>query len=1064
MTRSRVSSIAKITRPGFSRVCLRKRLFARLEKGRAGRAVWVSGPPGAGKTILVSSYIEAKGLNCLWYRADGADADPATFFYYLSQAAAKAAPARKKPLPLFTPEYAHGIAVFSNRFFEELYSRLKPGTCIVIDNYNEVPLSCAFHEAVKEGLSVLPDSMSAVIISRGGAPPSFTRLLASGSMEVIGAEELVLTPDESRRIAEIKLGKKAAKKDSDALLATAGGWAAGLAIILEEERSGKGGLSGEDARGRVFGYFAAEFFNRMDERAKSLLLKTSILREFDSATAGRVSGIREAAQMLAELHRGNFFTERRLLSRPVYQYHPLFREFLLEQLENSYGEDGLRQLRMRAASVLEELRNSEEAIELLAAASEWDDLARVLKNCAGELIAQGRHRRLGHWLGSIPEWKLKTDPWLLYWSGAAGLPAAPIEARKRLAAAYRLFKGLKDIAGLYLTWSAIADTFYYEWKDFRPLDGWIRELDRLRKLYPSYPSREIEARVVSAMFGVLVFRQPENPHLPLWEERVREIIFKSAGSASNIFIGNNLVFYYLWTGAYAKARVVLENLSGPLETRGADLPSIMWCIVNALYNFHVSSYDEALSWVRKGLAASDESGIQLLKAKLFGLGSLSSLMGQRPLKEAEAFSRGMGEALDRSNSFDLIYYHQQASRIALSKKDLSGALENIRIASGYAEKLGAPFLEALTEVIFAYYLVEAGEAQEAKKRLAHVKRLAAETRSSLLEYISLVTGAQLLLDARKERECLKSLSRALALGKKNGLRFLTVNLPESSSRLLAVAVKNAVEPGFTAELIRSNSLVCPDPEIENWPWQLKVRALGHFEVWKDEQKIQFTRKAQQKPFELLKAVITLGCRAVGERAITDMLWPDAEGDAAHSAFATTLHRLRQLIGGEKVLELKNGKLTLDPKYCWIDAWALEAALKKAEASAKAGLPENALKHIDDALALYRGDFLEADADMPWTAQARERLKERVCKIILAASERLIASGKAREAAEYLQAGLEVDGCAEALCQKLLEIYKDGGRRLEALAIFEKLKTSLSAKLAAEPAPATRAIIDSLTGK
>jgi len=566
------------------------------------------------------------------------------------------------------------------------------------------------------------------------------------------------------------------------------------------------------------------------------------------------------------------------------------------------------------------------------------------------------------------------------------------------------------------------------------------------------------------MFGTLVFRQPQNPRLPQWEERVREIIFKSAGSASNIFIGNSLVFYYLWTGSYAKARVVLQSLSGPLETRGADLPSIMWCIVNALYNFHVSSYDEALSWVRKGIEASDESGIRLLKAKLFGLGALSSLMGQRPLKEAEAFSKGMGEALDRSNSFDLIYYHQQASRIALAKKDLNGALENIRIASAYAEKLGAPFLEALTEVIFAYYLVEAGEAQEAKKRLAHVKRLAAETGSSLLEYISLVTGAQLLLDAGKERECLKSLSRALSLGKKNGLRFLTVNLPESSARLLAVAVKNEVEPGFTAELIRSNSLVCPDPGIENWPWQLKVRALGHFEVWKDEQKIQFTRKAQQKPFELLKAVITLGCRAVGERAITDMLWPDAEGDAAHSAFATTLHRLRQLIGGEKVLELKNGKLTLDSRYCWIDAWALESALKKAEASTKGGLPENALKHIDYALGLYRGDFLEADGDMPWTAQARERLKERLCKVILTASEHLAASGKTREAAEYLQAGIEVDGCAEALCQRLLQIYKESGRRLEAIALYEKLKTSLSARLGVEPAPATRAIIDSLTGK
>ena len=1061
MTRSRVSTIAKITRPGFSAVCLRKRLFARIDKGRKSPAVWISGPPGAGKTILASSYIETRKLPCLWYRADSGDGDPATFFYYMSQAAAKAAPGRKKPLPLFTPEYAHGITVFSKRFFEELFSRLKPGSCLIIDNYHEVAPSCAFHEALKEGLSALPEGMSAVIISRGGPPASFASLLASGSIELIGASELVLTSEESRRITEIRLGKKASKKECDALLRRAGGWAAGLAIMLEQERSG-GSLSGEEVKDRVFDYFAAEFFNRLDERAKSLFLKTSVLNEFDAATAGRVSGIKEAAQVLAELHRGNCFTERRLLARPVYQYHPLFREFLREQLGKSYGEEGLRRLRIRAASVLEELRNCEEAVELLAAAADWDDLARILKNCAPELMGQGRHQRLSQWLGFIPEWKLKADPWLLFWSGAAGLPAAPHKARARLVAAYRLFKSLDDAAGLYLSWSAIVDTYCYEWTDFRPLDGWIKELDRIRERYPAYPSKEIRERVVSAMFGALVFRQPGSPHLPFWEEQTREILFKPGESASRIFIGNNLVFYYLWTGAYARARVVLESLSGAFGRREPDLPGIMWCLVNALYNFHVSSYGDALSWVEKGLKASDESGIQLLKAKLFGLGSMSSLMAQRNIKEAEGYSRGMGEAMDRANSFDLIYYHQQASRIALAKKDMSGALENIRVAARYAEKLGAPFLQAISEVVFAYYLIEAAEAAEAKKRLGHVRKTARETRSFFLENIGLVTEALYFLNAGKERECVECLARALATGAKHGIRFLTVNLPESSARLLAVALKAGIEPDFTRDLIRSNALVCPDPEIEGWPWQLKVRALGSFEVWNDEQKIQFMRKAQQKPFELLKALITLGGRAVNERVITDMLWPEAEGDAAHRAFATTLHRLRQLTGGDKTLELKNGKLTLDARYCWVDAWALEAALKRAEGSLRSGCREAALRDIDNALELYRGDFLAADTDKPWTVQARDRLKERICKAILRAAEGLMSSGKAGQAAEYLQSGMAIDECAEGLCQKLLEIHKDSGRRLEALALYEKFRKSLTAKLGVEPAPATKSIIKGLS--
>jgi ATP/maltotriose-dependent transcriptional regulator MalT len=45
--------------------------------------IWIAGPAGCGKTTLVSSYLEARGIPCLWDQIDQGDADPATFFYYL---------------------------------------------------------------------------------------------------------------------------------------------------------------------------------------------------------------------------------------------------------------------------------------------------------------------------------------------------------------------------------------------------------------------------------------------------------------------------------------------------------------------------------------------------------------------------------------------------------------------------------------------------------------------------------------------------------------------------------------------------------------------------------------------------------------------------------------------------------------------------------------------------------------------------------------------------------------------------------------------------------------------
>jgi ATP/maltotriose-dependent transcriptional regulator MalT len=113
---------AKLTRPIPAKVLPRERLFARLDA--ASPVTWVAAPAGAGKTILLSSYVKARKRPCLWYQVDGSDADLATFFRYLGLAARQAAPRHRKSLPALTPEYLLGLMTFARRFFEGLYQRL----------------------------------------------------------------------------------------------------------------------------------------------------------------------------------------------------------------------------------------------------------------------------------------------------------------------------------------------------------------------------------------------------------------------------------------------------------------------------------------------------------------------------------------------------------------------------------------------------------------------------------------------------------------------------------------------------------------------------------------------------------------------------------------------------------------------------------------------------------------------------------------------------------------------------------------------------------------------------
>jgi len=78
-----------------------------------------------------------------------------------------------------------------------------------------------------------------------------------------------------------------------------------------------------------FEYFASEFFEKTGAGTQSFLLKTSLLPRVSPDAAVSLTGNKEAKKLLADLCENHFFTERRSLSDPVYQYHPLFRSICL---------------------------------------------------------------------------------------------------------------------------------------------------------------------------------------------------------------------------------------------------------------------------------------------------------------------------------------------------------------------------------------------------------------------------------------------------------------------------------------------------------------------------------------------------------------------------------------------------------------------------------------------------------------------------------------------------------------------------------------------------------------
>ena len=212
---------------------------------------------------------------------------------------------------------------------------------------------------------------------------------------------------------------------------------------------------------------------------------------------------------------------------------------------------------------------------------------------------------------------------------------------------------------------------------------------------------------------------------------------------------------------------------------------------------------------------------------------------------------------------------------------------------------------------------------------------------------------------------------------------------------------------------------------------------------------------------MLKALIALGGKEVREDQISDALWPEADGDVAHESFATNLHRLRKLMGNEKALQLREGRLTLDERFCWVDAWAFERTLGQADIRWKEKSKENAVRLVEKAMDLYKGPFLFRDIEQPWAAAMGERLRSKFLRSVGGLGQYWQEAGQWEKALDCYQKGLEVENLAEEFYQGLMICHERLGRRAEALSVYNRCKTALSQAFGIEPSLRTQSLMENI---
>lgn len=1052
-------SLAKTMRPGLLAVVPRRDLFTRIEDGVGRGAVWVAGPPGSGKTTLVSSYLEQHRRRHLWYQVDRGDVDAATFFHYMGLAASREPVLAAGGLPAFSP--GRDVIAFAREYFRELYGRLPSPFALVFDNYQEAPPQSPLTLIVNTALEEIPRGGAVFVISRAEPPRELARLRANQRLELIGWSDLRLSPGELRDMAKAR-GQTLSERACRSLHERIQGWAAGAVLMLEHAKlmGTEAELPLGDTPQVIFDYVAGEIFEKFEAATREFLLSTACMSQLTPETATKVSGHSKAGSLLANLARNDYFVSERLVDGDrVYQFHRLLSTFLRTRARQTFAEKAWQRLVERSARLLAEAGQIDEAVSLLLDEGHWAQATEVIVANAAEILTQRRAETLTGWLDALPP-SAAANPWALYWQGESRRSTAPRAARRFFELAYEGFREASPAVteGMVLACCGSIDTIALDLDDLSLLDRWT---DALEALWPDQTdaiAEQTACRAARSMLVALLLRRPGGEGFARRLEDVLSLLQRSPDAARLSGLAPVTALALMWMGRYAQAARWTDDLRGPSMARAPMYDDPGWLewarIAQALCEGLLIGAGRPRD--AAGVDAGREESPPLLRAIVcLNAGALAE--ADTALHEASADAappKRLARAL----------HHYLRAWCAMCRDERIEAYQHGQAALGIATEVGNPGFEGLCRLAWAEILAACGDLRRAEAQAHRAEDTLSGLGNPMLELMTRLTLARVALDGESRERGSGALAEALSLGRRHGLTHTLWWRPESMAELCGLALGEGIETDYVRHLIRSRGLAPHESmaDLRAWPWPLQIFTLGKFRLLVEGSTQSTVSRGSKRPLELLKALVAMGGRDVRVEHLSDLLWPHKDGDYAYGSLTSALHRLRRLLGVDDAVVLQEGRLSLNPRHVWLDTWALERALAgdvRGTAITRSGGAMVAT--AERVLELYRGAFLEDEFESTSYIALREHLRGKVLRLLNRIARQATRSPEVETAVGLFEHAIDADPLCEDFYRGLLTLYDAHDMRADALDVYNRCRSMLTASLGTAPSTEMTALYEKL---
>jgi len=1033
----------------------RERLVDYLHNNIHHKLILIAAGAGYGKTTLLIDYAHDTDLPVCWYSLDANDAHPLTFLEYLVASIRSRFPHFGEPILQALRDHTgpvEAVEPFVRLLIYEIEEQIHQYFAIVLDDYHEVIENESVNAVMDGLLRYLPEHCHILLASRGiPRRLTLTRLAARQEVVGLGVEHLRFTPDEIQTLLGSLGRTDLTPAQVQTLAERTEGWITGVLLAAQTNWPGAARdiLQITGATGGVFDYMAEEILARQSLEKQRFLLGSALFHEMSPQLCDALLNITNSADLLRELTQENLFTFPMDAEGVWYQYHQLFREFLVAKLQRDDAQE-YRQLCLKQAVILADRGRQDKAVESYLEAGAYEQAAHTLEIVVQDTFDTGQWDRLRRWVDSLSEAERNRHPRLLLFRGKISTETGELDqATTLLESCYRAYMAQQNPVGAAraLIQTAVVQRFR----------GRLTEaIGSCQKALQMAADQDLlvatQAHHNIGICYVMLGQVPEGIEeliiaLQLAEEHGDQI--------NAAFAAHDLGTAEWWRGHLVTARQYYHQALMYWRKVGNSSALASTLAGLGVVHHQMGQYQEAENRLQEGLSKAENAADLRIQAHCWASQGDLFRDTARYQEALDCYARAFELATSAQLTQLMLYALNAMGDTHRLKGDLARARQVLVEAMDQINARNLEYEMGLNELALGVLAFQEGQRAEAQTRLTHARQLFTQSdskRDLARTHLHLALVAQSNGDDADVRSHLAAV--ADLAGELGSQQFFVGEGPMIEP-LLRYAEQNGLN-GLDYRRLRTelgHTLpAAPPPAIRAVIAPLQFLGLNGGQVLLEGQAVTEWETVAARVMAFLFASYSEG---LPRERVIEMLWPEVSSAKGNSLFHSTMYRVRSALSKNIVIH-DRGLYRLNPDYAYrFDVFEFQQFARLGQGNDEAA-------HLArlQAIDLYHTSFLEI-CENDWCIQLRSLMHNTMLDLLLTEARYLAQMGCQEQAEQDYLRALTFDSFDERAHRGVMWCRASKNDRVGAIQQFVECKRILQEELRITPSPETVALQEAI---